>query len=145
MKMIGVAAVLVLFFCASGLLAQVTEDPLIIRSCDGKVEISDNCIQVRGYTFYPVASVDGSKICFRTENGSAEAVLDLGKKENICLTVIEDGLEMEMKCCWKKICRGDKPMYETVKNESQRRAYIAQAIHSELGTINMASPMRRGM
>ena len=145
MKAIGVAVLLTLCLAASGLKAQEKEDPLVIRSCDGKVEISKNCIKVRGYTFYPVACVDGSKVCFRTDDGAAEAVLDLSKNESICLTVIEDGMEMDMKCCWKKIRRGDKPMYESVENESQRRAYIAQAIHSELGTINMSSPMKRGM
>ncbi|PLX29845.1 MAG: hypothetical protein C0600_08620 [Ignavibacteria bacterium] len=143
MKTLGAA--LVLLLCALNLQAQDKETTLVISSCDGNVEISDNAIKVRGYTFYPVACVDGSMICFKTEDGRAEAVLNLGKRDCIHLTVIEDGMEMEMKCCWKEIRRGDKPMYETVKSDTQRRAYIAQAIHSELGTINMVSPMKRGM
>lgn len=123
----------VLMLVSTEVLAQ--EEAIVLRSCEGDVTITDNLVCIRGYEFSPVACVDGSIICMKTEDGAVEAVLDLSKPDTLCMTILEGTLSMRLKCCWKRVFRGDEPLLGSFQDRSTAGLKLKSMIHQELGTI----------
>ncbi len=123
-----------LMLCSIDALAQ-KDDAIILRSCEGDVTICDNLLCIRGYRFAPVACINQSLICLRTNDGTAEALLDLSKPDTLCLTIIEGHLQMRLKCCWGRVYRGDQPLLGSMKDFSGGALRLRSMIHKELGTL----------
>ena len=77
-------------------------DAIVVKSCDGDVRISEMCIELRDYVLIVDRIEDGS-VHFRDYDAGVEATLDLRCKDRFCLTVVENGLSMRIKCCWKNV------------------------------------------
>ncbi|MCB2203557.1 hypothetical protein KQI65_02320 [bacterium] len=133
MKLAIVGATL-LMLCSIIAAAQDGE-ALVLRSCEGDVTITDNLLCVRGYEFEPVACVNSNLVCLRTADGSAEATLDLSKADTLCLTIKEGDVDMRMKCCWKRVLRGNIPLIENVQDKADAPRQLRSMIHRELGTL----------
>lgn len=123
-----------LMLCSMDALAQ-TNEPIVLRSCEGDVTITDNLICIRGYEFSPVACIDNSLICLKSERGDAEALLDLSKPDTLCLTILEGNLQMRLKCCWKRVFRGDEPLLGCMQDRNNAALRLRSMIHEELGTL----------
>jgi len=123
-----------LMLCSIDALAQ-KDDAIILRSCEGDVTICDNLLCIRGYRFAPVACINQSLICLRTNDGTAEALLDLSKPDTLCLTILEGNLQMRMKCCWGRVYRGNQSLLGKMNNNERAALRLRSMIHEELGTL----------
>jgi hypothetical protein len=123
-----------LMLCSMDAVAQ-TDDAIVLRSCEGDVTITDNLICIRGYEFSPVACIDNSLICLKSENDDAEALLDLSKPDTLCLTILEGNLQMRLKCCWKSVFRGDEPLLGCMQDRSSAALRLRSMINEQLGTL----------
>ncbi|MDT8323374.1 MAG: hypothetical protein RRA94_04610 [Bacteroidota bacterium] len=91
------------FLIPIGLQAQMrAADDIVVKSCDGDVRISDMRIELRDYVLTVERVVEGM-IYLRDFEAGVEATLDLNSKKCFLLTVIEDGLEMKVNCCWERV------------------------------------------
>ena len=123
-----------LMLCSIDALAQ-SDDAIVLRSCEGDVTITDNLICIRGYEFSPVACIDNSLICLKSDNNDAEALLDLSKPDTLCLTILEGDLKMQLRCCWKRVFRGDEPLLGSLDDRPTATLRLRSMIHRQLGTL----------
>jgi len=137
------AGTVLLLFMVTGAAAQEDETPIVIKSCDGDITITEDRLSVRGYEFLPVGCVDGSQIRLAATDGSAEAVLDIGSVDSLCFTIIEGSMRMRMNCCWKKVFIGDEAVMAEGMVSSERHQQITAMIHHTLKTENV-EPQRGG-
>lgn len=92
-----------IFLVPISLQAQMrTADDIVVRSDDGIVRITEMSIELRDYVL-TVERVDDGMVYLRDFDAGVEATLDLNRKKCFLLTVIEDGLQMKVDCCWERV------------------------------------------
>lgn len=136
------AATVLVLMLATAVSAQEGEAPLRIKSCDGTITITSNRVCMRGYEFLPVGSVNGNQIRLATTDGSAEAIIDIGASDSLCIVIIEGSLRMKMNCCWKRVFLGSHALMAKGKDPAKQRQEIAAMIRHSLRTETDGS--RRG-
>lgn len=75
---------------------------MVVKSSDGDVCISDMNIEFRDYVL-TVERVEDGIIYLHDFDAGVKATLDLNSRKCFLLTVIEDGLEMKVNCCWERV------------------------------------------
>lgn len=136
------AATVMFLLLATAVPAQEGETPIRIKSCDGMITITSNRVCMRGYEFLPVGSVNGNQIRLATTDGSAEAIIDIGAADSLCVVIIEGDLRMKMNCCWKRVFLGKKALMAKGEDPAKQRQEIAAMIRHSLRTETDGS--RRG-
>jgi hypothetical protein len=132
--------VIPLMLCAALLRAQSSTEidlPLTLRTCEGDVVISGQCMLFRGYKLYADRIRADETIELISRDGAVTALLDLKADENLFLTIREGSLTMVVKSCVREILRGDHPAVATFLDKADRCREARNILLQGLLAVNM--------
>jgi hypothetical protein len=132
--------VIPLLLCAALLRAQPSGDlehPLTLRTCEGDVVISGQCMLFRGYKLYAERVRADDTIELRSRDGAVTALLDLKADENIFLIIREGSLRMVVKSCVREILLGDHPAVAGFLDTAERCREARNILRQGLLAVNM--------